>query len=247
MIFFYTILEHVVYLYLRLETPSIIFCSNPAKPQAVPFITLTAGVSDLCVSLTRKSCQHAAYPSVKKKERNHPPLLFLIIALLFAPSHLALWHQEPGALWRGKQRLPVRCLLCPMKKKERRGSDSTAKTAACLLYTPSPLRRRRRHLPVSFSLPPLSASIPTRTETSKRTVPWCASNKSSLLNFIHLCLNNARATNQKMLDTASEVMRYISLRLLHKSPCVRGGDGWLLLWLMAVAAEEAVRCPFSWD
>lgn len=71
-----TILEHVVSLYLRLETPSIIFCSNPAKPQAVPFITLTAGVSDLCVSLTRKSCQHASYPSVKKKSETPSPFVF---------------------------------------------------------------------------------------------------------------------------------------------------------------------------
>ncbi len=36
-------------------------------------------------------------------------------------------------------------------------------------------------LPLSLSL---SLFFLTRAETSKRTVPWCASNKSSLLNFI---------------------------------------------------------------
>lgn len=207
---------------------------------------MTAGVSHLCVSLTRKSCQHAAYPSVGKRIKHPPTPPFLIIVLLFAPSHLASCHQEAGALWRGKQRLPVRCLLCPIKKRERRGSEERLRCQDCRLppvhsLSPPPPP------PCVFLPPSLSASIKTRTETSKRTVPWCASNKSSLLNFIHLCLNNARVTNQKMLDTASEVMRYISLRLLLKSPCVRRGDGWLLLWLMAVATEKAVRCPFSWD
>lgn len=69
--------ELVVYLYLRLDTPSIVSCCNPAKPQAVPFITLTAGVSDLCVSLTRKSCQHAASSFSEKRKKSQTPSPFV--------------------------------------------------------------------------------------------------------------------------------------------------------------------------
>lgn len=79
--------------------PYSFYCSNQAKPQVVPFVPVTAGDSHLCVSLTRKSCQHAAYPSVENTTETPPtPFRFLIIAPLFAPSHLALWHQEAGAL-----------------------------------------------------------------------------------------------------------------------------------------------------
>lgn len=118
-------------------------------------------------------------------------------------------------------RFSVYFVQCKRKLGTREGLSCQDCSPVLIQHPPPP--------PRVFLPPSLSVSIPTRTETSKRTVPWCASNKSSLLNFIHLCLNNTRATNQKMLDTESEVMRHRSLRLLQKSPCVRGGDGWLLL------------------
>lgn len=81
--------------YLRLTTDSRPHLT--AASQAVAFVGVTAGVSHLCACLTSKSCRHVAYPSLDKIMKPHHHLL-LIIALLFALFHLALWHQEAGAL-----------------------------------------------------------------------------------------------------------------------------------------------------
>lgn len=91
--------------------------------------------------------------SWKKNERPPPPSFFLIIALLFALSHLALWHQEAWGSLKRQTKVAGSMFTLSDKKERARGearSDAAAKTAACLLYTPSALRR---HLPVSFSLP----------------------------------------------------------------------------------------------
>lgn len=61
--------------------------------------------------------------------------------------------------------------------------------------------------------------------------------------LLNLCLNNTRATNQNMLDTESEVMGYRSSWLPEKSPCVKDGNGWLLLWLMAIENWEGCSGP----
>lgn len=125
-------------------------CSNPAKPQAVPFVPLTAGVSHLCVSLTRKSCQHAAYPSVEKWLKHPPPTPFVFdhCAPVCSVPFSVVASRSGGSLKR--QTKVAGSMFTLSDKKGRARSDSAAKTAACLLYTPSALLR---HLPVSFSFP----------------------------------------------------------------------------------------------
>lgn len=125
--------------------PYLLYFSNQAKPQAVPFVTVSVGVSHLCVSLTRKSCQHAAYPSV---EKSLAPFVFDHCAPVCSVPFSVMASRSGGSLKR--QTKVAGSMFTLSDKKERARSDSAAKTAACLLYTPSALRR---HFPVSFSLP----------------------------------------------------------------------------------------------
>lgn len=96
--------------------------------------------------------------------------LFLIVTFLFALSHLVIWHQKLVPLKRQTKAPGSVFALSGVKEKHSGpGRESYAKLGAQCLLKP---------------LSPLHLSFPTRAETSKRTVPWCASNKSSLLNFI---------------------------------------------------------------
>lgn len=103
---------------------------------------------------------------------------FLIVTFRAALSHLVIWHQKLIPLKR-QTKAPGSVFALSGVKEKHSGPGEGILCQACsaALTQSSPLAPSS-----SLSL----LSFPTRAETSKRTVPWCASNKSSLLNFILL-------------------------------------------------------------